>query len=132
MSTPTIIASLVLGSSHLCCIGGIGLLTSLCMGCGTDLYKSLHENNTNSTLLSVRQWIKTNNEISIKDQSNQSAQNNNSMTISYEKTIDEAIKQLQQIIQIKYNNYTDKSVANKLVEDLFKIIDSQLKKIVKS
>ncbi|MBQ7552136.1 MAG: hypothetical protein IJT15_01650 [Rickettsiales bacterium] len=134
VSTPSIIASLVLDSPHLCFIGGIGLLTSLCMDSGTDLYKSLHEKNTNRTLLSVQQWIKTNNEISIKDQSNQSAQNDNNRTTRNDGTINEAIKHLQQIMQIKYyNNYYQKTIANNLVEDLFKIIDSQLeKRIVKS
>ena len=40
VSTPSIIASLVLDSPHLCCFGGIGLLASLCMDSGTDLYTS--------------------------------------------------------------------------------------------
>ena len=128
VSTPTIIASLVLGSSHLCCIGGIGLLTSLCMDDGIDLYTSWHNRNTANSLESVQQWIKANNEISIKEQSNQPAQNDNSMIISKEKTINEAIKHLQQIMQINYNDYYQKTIANNLVEGLFKVINSQLGK----
>ena len=128
VSAPTIIASLVLDSPYLYCTGGISLLASLCMRCGTGLYTSLHEKNTSSTLLSVQQWIKTNNEISIKKPSNQSAQNNNSMAINQEKTIDEVIKHLQQIMQINYNDYYQKTIANNLVEGLFKVINSQLGK----
>ena len=117
---------MVLDSPHLCCIGGIGLLTSLCMDDGIDLYTSLHNRNTANSLDSVQQWIKANNEISIKEPSNQPAQNDNNMIISKEQTIDEAIKHLQQIMQINYNDYYQKTIANNLVEDLFKVITSQL------
>ena len=136
VSAPTIIASLVLGNSHLCCIGGIGLLTSLCMDDGIDLYTSLHNRNTANSLDSVQQWISSQDKANVDNTSEQQNNNDNNREIKpinnnnnkNKDTITEAIKHLQQIMQLKYNNYNDKIVANNLVEDLFKVINSQLSK----
>lgn len=136
VSAPTIIASLVLGNSHLCCIGGIGLLTSLCMDDGIDLYTSLHNRNTANSLDSVQQWISSQDKANVDNTSEQQNNNDNNREIKpinnnnnkNKDTITEAIKHLQQIMQLKYNNYNDKIVANNLVEGLFKVINSQLSK----
>ena len=135
VSTPSIIASLVLDSPHLCFIGGIGLLASLCMDCGTGLYRSWHNINTANSLDSVQKWINSQYESNVSNTSEQQNNNNNNSKIKpinnnkNKDTIEEAIRQLQQIIQIKYyNSYIQKDIANKCVDNLFEIINFELSK----
>ena len=135
VSTPSIIASLVLDSPHLCCFGGIGLLASLCMDRGTGLYTSWHNINTANSLDSVQKWINSQYESNVSNTSEQQNNNDNNSKIKpinnnkNKDTIEEAIKQLQQIMQIKYyNSYIQKDIANKCVDNLFEIINSEFSK----